>query len=176
MSKNFQMLLPVQYLICLHWFLSFSICVKLLLLKTLFNIVEVWYTNLLNFDVCVVWCSDGLINRQEYKSFEIYADYQDIYDWVSPFNDSWFILILQSMGGGGEYGKSGHLYIFTSLKHLMVLLKFFLFRASFLHHITNTASIKGHAAQKLFVETLLINAFNTKTGCYISTCPIARGK
>ena len=29
---------------------------------------------LLNFDVCVVWwCSDGPINSQEYKRFEMYA-------------------------------------------------------------------------------------------------------
>ena len=44
-------------------------------LKTLFNIVEAPLKKLLNFDVCVVWwwCSDGPINSQEYKSFEIYA-------------------------------------------------------------------------------------------------------
>ena len=43
-------------------------------LKTLFNIVEAPFKNLLNFDVCVVrWCSDGPINSQECKSFEIYA-------------------------------------------------------------------------------------------------------
>ena len=42
-------------------------------LKTLFNIVELHLKKLLNFDVCVVWwCSDGPINSQEYKSFEIY--------------------------------------------------------------------------------------------------------
>ena len=40
----------------------------------LINIVEAPFTKLLNFDVCVVWwCSDGAINSQEYKSFEIYA-------------------------------------------------------------------------------------------------------
>ena len=27
-------------------------------------------------------------------------------------------------GGGGEYGKISHLYVFTSLKHLMMLLKY----------------------------------------------------
>ena len=28
----------------------------------------------INFDICVVWwCSDGSMNRQEYKSFEIDA-------------------------------------------------------------------------------------------------------
>ena len=41
----------------------------------MFNIVEApLKKKLLNFDVCVVWrCSDGQINNQEYKSFEIYA-------------------------------------------------------------------------------------------------------
>ena len=42
--------------------------------------------------------------------------------------------------GGIEYGKSGHLYTLTSLKHLMMLLKCNLFRASFLHHIIDTDS------------------------------------
>ena len=43
-------------------------------LKTLFNIVEAPFNFFLNFDVCVVWwCSDGPLNSQEYKSFEIYA-------------------------------------------------------------------------------------------------------
>ena len=44
------------------------------ILKTLFNIVEAPLKKLLNFDVCVVWwCSDGPLNSQEYKIFEIYA-------------------------------------------------------------------------------------------------------
>ena len=43
-------------------------------LKTLFNIAEAPFKELLNFDVCVVWwCSDRPINSQEYKSFDIYA-------------------------------------------------------------------------------------------------------
>ena len=40
------------------------------------NIVEARFKKKLNFDVivCVVWwCSDGSINRQEYKSFDISA-------------------------------------------------------------------------------------------------------
>ena len=41
-------------------------------LKTLFNIVEAPFNFFLNFEVCVVWwCSDGPINSQGYKSFEI---------------------------------------------------------------------------------------------------------
>ena len=46
-------------------------------------------------------------------------------DWILPLNkpsDSWLILTQQSMGGN-EYGKSGHLSIFTSLKHFLMLLK-----------------------------------------------------
>ena len=58
-------------------------------------------------------------------------------------------------GGGNEYGKSGHLSMFT--KHLMMLLKYKFFRASFLHLI-----IKGHAPQFFVVvkvEILLNYAF-----------------
>ena len=41
--------------------------------------------------------------------------------------------------GENECGKSGPLSIFTSLKHVMMLLKHkFFFRASFLHHIAKT--------------------------------------
>ena len=51
---------------------------------------------------------------------KINSHYQDIYDWISPFHKpsgSWFILTQQSMGGN-EHGKSGHLSIFTHMKHL----------------------------------------------------------
>ena len=43
--------------------------------------------------------------------------------------------------GENGYGKSGHMYIFTSLKHVMMLLKCNFGRASFLHHITDTDSM-----------------------------------
>ena len=92
-------------------------------LKTLFNIVEASFKKLLNIDVCVVWwCSDGPINSQEYKSFDIYCvHYQDIYDSISPLNKWSGILfiptqLLQSIGIN-EQDKCGHLSIFTSLKH-----------------------------------------------------------
>ena len=49
--------------------------------------------------------------------------------------------------GKTEYGESGHLSIFTLLKHLMILLKYNFFRASFLHLTKDTDSIYGHAAQ-----------------------------
>ena len=51
--------------------------------------------------------------------------------------------------GGNQYGISGHLHIFTFLKHLM-LLKCNFFRASFLHPIADTVSMQGHAAQIFF--------------------------
>ena len=37
------------------------------------------------------------------------------------------------MGKMSIHGESGHLSIFTLLKHLMMLLKYNFFRASFLH-------------------------------------------
>ena len=49
--------------------------------------------------------------------------------------------------GGNEYGISGHLHIFTFSKYLIMLLKCNFFRASFLHPITDTDSMQGHAAQ-----------------------------
>ena len=49
--------------------------------------------------------------------------------------------------GRNEYDKSGHLSIFTSLKHLMVLLRCNFFCASFFHLIKDTDSMQGHAAQ-----------------------------
>ena len=43
--------------------------------------------------------------------------------------------------GETEYGKSGHLSIFTLLMHLMMLLKYNIFRASFLHIVKDTNSM-----------------------------------
>ena len=53
---------------------------------------------------------------------------------------------------GNEYGKSGHLSIFTLLEQLMMLLKanFFLFMASLLHLFKGTGSIQGLTAQIFF--------------------------
>ena len=59
-----------------------------------------------------------------------------------------------------EYGKSGQLSFFTSLKHLMMLVKCTFFRTSFLHPIKDTDSMMGHAAQIFKVETLSNNVFN----------------
>ena len=42
-----------------------------------------------------------------------------LFRWIDKqprLGGSWFILLTQqSMGGGDEHGKSGHLYIFTHL-------------------------------------------------------------
>ena len=66
------------------------------------------------------------INKQPgiQKIWNWYGHYEDIYDWISPLHKQsglWFILTQQSSGGGGgyEYGKSSHLSILPSLKHLM---------------------------------------------------------
>ena len=53
--------------------------------------------------------------------------------------------------------KFGHLYIVTSLKYLIMLLKCNF--CSFLHHITYTDSKYGNAALIFKVELLLNNAF-----------------
>ena len=68
--------------------------------------------------------------------------------------------------GEDEYGESGHLSIFTLLKHLMLLLKYIFFRASFLHRTRDTDSMSGHAAQIFKVKTLLNNAFNVEKSLY----------
>ena len=66
------------------------------LLKTLFNIVEAPFKKLLNFDVCVVWwCSDGPLNSQEYKSFEIYVvsikiSMTEYHHWINDLVDHLF--------------------------------------------------------------------------------------
>ena len=124
------------------------------------TVVEARLKKWLNFDVCVVlWCSDGSINSQGYKSFDMFCShYQDIYDGISPLNKrsgSPFILAQQSMGGN-EYGKSGHLSIFTVLKHLMMLLK-----CNFFQGFRFTLD-QRHWFLK--VKTLLNNAFNYSRG------------
>ena len=108
---------------------------KVRMLKTLFNIVEAPFKLFLNFDVCVVWwCSDEQINSQEYSSFEIYAvtiKIPTLYDWISPLNKwsgSPFIQTQQSMAKWVTF-----LSIFTSLKHLMVILRCNVFQGFILY-------------------------------------------
>ena len=63
-----------RYLIYIWYENTIQFYLMLFLKDKLFNIVEAWFKKLLNFDGCVVWwCSDGPINSQECKSFEIYA-------------------------------------------------------------------------------------------------------
>ena len=58
-------------------------------------------------------------------------------------------------------GKSGHMSIFTSSKHLMTFLKFQFSRASFLHLIKDTGSMWSCSSDFfLEVETLLNNVSN----------------
>ena len=63
--------------------------------------------------------------------------------------------------GENEYGESGHLSIFTILKHLMMLLKYKFF--SGLHFYTLSKRLIACRAMQLRffkVETLLNNAFD----------------
>ena len=65
--------------------------------------------------------------------------------------------------GENEYGESGHLSIFTLLKHLMMLLKYNIF--SGLHFYTLPKPLIACRAMQLRyvkVKTLLNNAFNNK--------------
>ena len=59
----------------------------------------------------------------------------------------WINVLAAHVYGENEYGESGHLSIFTLLKHLMMLLKYNFFWASFLLLTKDTDSIKDHAAQ-----------------------------
>ena len=134
-------------------------------LKTLFNIAEAPFKNLLSFEVCVVWwCSDGPITIQEYNSFEIYAVSIKISTRlnISPQNERSgrpFILTQQSMGRN-EYGISGRLHIFAFLKHLMVLLRCNSFRASFLHLSKTLIVCRDMQLRFVKSENIVYNAFN----------------
>ena len=95
----------------------------------------------------------GQINKQpriqKFWNFSCY--YEDIYDWISPFNKpsgSWFILTLQSIGEMSMVFPVTCLFsLFWVLKHLMMLLKYNFFRASFLHLIKDSDNMEGHTAQ-----------------------------
>ena len=127
---------------CIHTLYSVG---KAMRLKTLFNIVEAPFKKLLNFDVCVVWwCSDGPLNSQEYKSFEIYVVSIKIsmteYHLLNKRSGRPFILTQQSIGRN-EYGISGHLHIFCFFEALNGAFEVQFFRASFLHRIKDTDSM-----------------------------------
>ena len=68
------------------------------------------------------------VNKQQgmQKFWNWCSHYQEIYDWISPLNKAVWLTIYSNtvVYGGNEYGESGHLSIFTVLKHLMMLLKY----------------------------------------------------
>ena len=101
------------------------------------------------------------------KSYKIDAvTIKTICDWISSFIKqsglTFYFHTAQQSVGEMSTDESGHLSIFTLLQHLMMLLTYTFFRASFLHlNIINDAdSMYGHAAHFLYkVNTLLKNAF-----------------
>ena len=119
-------------------------------LKTLFNIVEERFKKIVE-----LWCLCCImmfrkVNKQPgmQKFWNWCSHYQEIYDWISPLNKragSAFILTLTVVYGGKwvlvNLGHSGKLSIFTLLKHLMMLLKYNFFRASFLRLTKDTDTI-----------------------------------
>ena len=138
---------------------------RLQTLKTLFNVVEAQLKKKIE-----LWCLCCMMmfrwtNKQPgiQKFWNLCSRYQEIYDWISPFNKRsglLFILTQQSMEEN-YYGKSGHLSIFTLLTHLMMLLKCFF--SSGLHFYTLSKTLIACRAMQLRffkVKTLLNNAFN----------------
>ena len=75
--------------------------------------------------------------------------------------------------GENEYGESGHLSNFTLLKHLMMLLKYTFFRASFVHLTKDT----NRAMQLRFlkVKSLLNNAFIKDVYVYLPNTIVFSG-
>ena len=86
--------------------------------------------------------------------------YQDIYDWIPPINKLsgvWFIPTLHSMGVW-EYGESDRFSIFTSLKHLMMLLKCNFFQGFIdLHLISKTLTACRNMQLRFFIKWKLLN-------------------
>ena len=110
---------------------------KYFCLQTLFNIVEDRFKKIVE-----LWCSEGSINSHECKSFEIDAvtikkSMIEYYHWINDLAHHLF----EHSSGKWVHGESGHLSIFTVLKHLMMLLKYNVFRASFLHITRNNDSM-----------------------------------
>ena len=93
---------------------------------TLFNIVEA------PLKIVELWCLCCImifrwIRKQPgiQKCWHLCSHYKDICDWISSLNKRSglpSILTQQSMGRN-EYDESGHLSIFTLLRHLMMFLK-----------------------------------------------------
>ena len=120
--------------------------VKELMLKILFNILEAAFRIIVE-----LWCLCCMmmfrwVNKQPgiQMFWNLCCHSKDINDWISPLNKRsglLFILARQFMEERTT-GKSGHLSIFTFLKHFMMLLKCNVFRASFLHLTKDTGSIR----------------------------------
>ena len=116
------------------------------------------FKELVNFSC--LWCIMMFrwINKQPgmQKFWNWSSHYQDIYDWISPFNkssDLWFILTHPSMGGN-EYGKSGHL--FEALNNV--------FQVQLFQGLVFTCwDIQLRFFLKWKGKTLLNNAFKTMT-------------
>ena len=70
------------------------------------------------------------------------------------------------MGGGGDMSMVFPVNcVFSFFKHLINAFVVHIFRASYVHLITDTDSMQGYAAQIFKVETLLDNAFNFAYTC-----------
>ena len=67
---------------------------------------------------------------------------------ISEFVFLMVFITLQSYSfGGNEYDKTGHSKIFPLLRHFILILKRNIFRASILHHSTDTGNTQCHASQ-----------------------------
>ena len=88
------------------------------------------------------------VNKQpeKQKFWNWCSHYQEIYIWLNITTEKTSWQRIYSLYGGNEYmyGESGHLCIFTLLKHLMMLLKYSFFRASFLHTLPKWKIVKQH--------------------------------
>ena len=134
------------------------------------NCYTLWrlgWKNCWTFDGCVVWwCSDGPINSQECKSFEIYAVTIKIFmtEYHHWINGQAHLFQHSSLRGRNEEDISGHIVYFHFFEALNGAFELqFFFRASFLHLIkdTDTDSMKGTCSSDFFrVIILLNNAFS----------------
>ena len=94
--------------------------------------------------VFVWWCSDGPLNCQGFKSFEIYAvsikiSMIEYHQWINDLVDHLFFH--SSLWGEMSMVFLVTCIMFAFLKHLMVLLRCNFVRASFLHLIKGTDSM-----------------------------------
>ena len=74
------------------------------------------------------------------------------YDWISPIR---VINSLKQQSLGNEYAKSGHLFIVSLLKYIMMLLKCKMFSASFLHLIKTLIACEVMQIRFFFGENVV---------------------